>query len=152
MSNRGRTLSCVAATALIAVGALVAGCGGDDDEDAIGKSEFIAKADAICKKGDKEIETTANEVFGGQQEQPSQAQIADFGAETVVPNIEQQIADIRDLGAPAGDEDQVDAILTAAEEATDEVKDDPQLLAGQGDPYAEANRLAKAYGLKECGS
>jgi hypothetical protein len=48
----------------------------------------------------------------------------------------------------------VNAIVTAAQSALDEAKQDPSLLTNQGgsDPFAQANKLANAYGLTKCGS
>ncbi len=48
------------------------------------------------------------------------------------------------------------AIVDAAQSALDKAKADPSLLTDQGgsrsDPFAEANKLANAYGLDKCGS
>ena len=56
---------------------------------------------------------------------------------------------------PEGDEDEVDAILSAAEEGAEGIRNDPESLASDGSPnerLAEANDLAIAYGLTVCGS
>jgi hypothetical protein len=140
----------VAFTGILALGlALIgAGCGGDD---APSKSEYIADADAICKQGDKEIDAAADETFS-QNQRPSNAEIVSFGEETVIPNVQGQIDDLRDLTPPDGDEDTVNAIYDSAQEGLDQIEEDPAVLAGRGaDPFAEANRLAKDYGLTECG-
>jgi hypothetical protein len=156
---------------LVAVGvgaALVAaGCGGNDDDDTsattattgaagdepLSKEQFILSADQICARGDQEIEKAAGEVFQ-QGQQPSREEQEQFITDTVLPNVQQQIDGIRALPAPEGDEDQVTAILDAAQEAIDTGEADPAALTGQGadDPFAEANKLAEDYGLKSCGS
>jgi hypothetical protein len=68
----------------------------------------------------------------------------------LVPALEQQVDDIRALGAPEGDEEQVDEILTAVEDASAEVADDPS-RAFEDEVLKEADELAKDYGFKVCG-
>jgi hypothetical protein len=156
--------------AALGVGLVAAGCGGDDDEETtvattgptgvtgaaggepLSKQEFIKQADAICAKGDREINQTGQEVLGGQQ--PSSEELEQFGSETVVPNIQNQIDQIRALTPPEGDEEEVSAILDAAQRGVDEIEQDPSLLGqGQdaGGAFEEANRLAQDYGLTDCG-
>jgi hypothetical protein len=156
-----RTLMVLAAIG--AVAALVAtGCGGDDDDDgttaattggeggALSKAAFVTAADGVCAQGDKQIEKEAEQLFGGGG-QPSAKEQEQFFADTVLPNIQSQIDGIRALTPPEGDEEQVTAILDAAQEAIDESEQDPSVITGGDDPFAEANRLAGEYGLKDCG-
>ena len=142
---------------LVAVGAalVASGCGGDDDEDsttaALSKQEFIKQADQVCAKGDKEIEQAAGDVFGGGQ-QPARQEQERFITKTVIPNVQQQVDDVRALTPPEGDEKEVAAILDSAQEGSDTVEKDPSVLTGGGkDPFAESDRLASDYGLKQCG-
>jgi hypothetical protein len=134
---------------LAAVAALVvAGCGGGDDDStstsSLAKPAWIAKADAICQQGNQEIEQAANEQFG----QPSDEQVQQFTSETVVPSVQRQIDQIRDLGAPSGDEDQVNEILDTVQADIDKAKSATTL---PDDPFADGNALATKYGLKVCG-
>jgi hypothetical protein len=155
------------ALAAVIAGAVLAGCGGGDDSTttvgatgtsgeqgaALSKSEFLAQGNAICEKGDKEIDAAGSKIFT-QSQAPSQATQEKFVTDTVVPNIQGQIDGLSALSPPSGDEDQVQAILDAAQSALDKVKADPSLITqqAQSDPFAEANRLAQAYGLDKCGS
>ena len=162
----------------LAAGLIAAGCGDDDDEtttaatttpttttagatgatgatgEPLSKDEFITEADAICEAGDQEIDAEAQDFFpeGGS---PGAAEEEAFVSEVVVPNIQEQLDGIAALTPPEGDEDEVQAILAAAQQAVDELEEDPSALSGGGgggDPFAEANRLAQDYGLKACGS
>ena len=158
----------------LATGLVAAGCGDDDDDTAttssaatttagatgatgatgepLSKEEFIVQADAVCKAGDKKIDAAANETFSGGQ--PSQAEQEQFVTEDVVPNIQEQIDGLRALTPPEGDEDEVSAILDSAQDAIDQIESDPSALtegANADDPFAEANQLAKEYGLQVCG-
>lgn len=152
---RARLGVAVVATAAV----LIAGCGGGSSSSttvasgtALSKSEFLAKGNAICAKGNQEINAAGKKVFG--HNAPSQADLDKFANDTLIPNIQQQIDGLKALPPPAGDEDQVNAILTAAQSGLDKAKQDPSLITSQGgsDPFAQANKLANAYGLTKCGS
>jgi len=133
------------AGALIAAVALAA-CGGDDDPS---KTEFIKDANAICKEGDKRINADAEKAFSANK-RPSKAEVTKFSEDTAIPEIQAQIDDLRDLGAPSGDDEKVSAILDEAQSALDEVEADPTVFLSDTDPFAKANKLAKGYGLTEC--
>ena len=112
----------IAVLAATATGALfLAGCGSSDSESTatITKSAFVKQADAICAKGNKEINKAGNEIFGslGQNQQPSKAQLEEFATGTLIPSVETQVAAISALPVPSGDEAQVQAILDAAQQA-----------------------------------
>ena len=145
---------------LVALAALVAGCGGGDsttDETVtLTKTEFIKQGDASCKEGNEEIsegfEEYAEENDLPQNKEPSTEQGIEITETVILPNIQQQAEEIRELGAPEGDGDQVDELLTSLEDAVAEGEDDPELLfKGNTDPFAEVNELAKDYGFKVCG-
>jgi hypothetical protein len=170
LPGRALLLVTVLAAALIA-----AGCG-DDDEDTttaatttetgatgatgaaggepLSKPEFVRRADEICREGDRRIDQEAEDFFGGLEQDPGSAELEEFASEVVIPNIQQQLDDIRSLTPPEGDEDEVSAILDAAQEGLDELEADPSSIdegPDAGGAFAEANRLAQDYGLKECG-
>ena len=64
------------------------------------------------------------------------------------------MAGLQALPPPSGDEAQVQAIISAAQQGLDKLKADPSLItaSGQDNPFAEANKLAKQYGLTACAS
>ena len=141
------------AVAAIAVGMLAAGCGGDDDETttaAPSKQEFIKQADAICAKGDKELDQAGRETFG--KGQPSKQEIEQFATDTLVPNIQGQIDGVRALTPPEGDDEEVSAFLDAAQQGVDKVEQDPSAIGQRGgpDPFAGTSKLAKQYGFEKC--
>jgi hypothetical protein len=150
----------VAIAAVFALAALVAGCGGGDDTTdetvTLTKTEFIKQGDAICKEGNEEIsegfEEYAEENDLPQNKEPSTEQGIEITETVILPNVQQQAEEIRELGAPEGDEDQVDELLTSLEDAVAEGEDDPELLfKGDTDPFAKVNELATDYGFKVCG-
>ena len=140
-----RTKSVQALAALAAVSAMFAvGCGGDDEAEPLSKSDFIAQADEICKKGDTELADAATEA--GLDQNSSEDEINGFITDEVLPNIQQQADDIDALGAPEGDEDDVQAIVDALNEAIAATEDDQN-----SDAFTDVNKLAQDYGLTACG-
>ena len=136
---------------LLSMTALVAGCGGDDDGDgadepaAVSKTDFVTQANKICAEGNEVISSAATEIAG----EPTDEQITEFADEVLVPNIQGQHDDIEALGAPEGDEDEVQAILDALQEGIDTVEADPSTITSS-DPFGDASQLAGDYGLEEC--
>jgi hypothetical protein len=143
-------IAAIAAVAAIAVAG--AGCGGGDDDSsttALSKDEFVTQANQICADGNDKVDAAAKDVFSSGQ--PSQDDVNSFVTDTVIPNIQDQIDQIRALGIPEGDEDQVNAILDSAQSDIDAAKEDPTIISdAKGDPFKETNKLAAAYGLNEC--
>lgn len=139
------------AAALTMTSALAAaGCGSSDDGPS--KAEFVKQADALCAKGDKQIAVVAKKSFSGGQ--PSKTQVVAFVKDTAVPKTREEVHAIKKLDPPKGDEDKVNAITDAADAGLQKLESNPALGAQQGaaDPLAKASKLAKAYGLKKCGS
>lgn len=135
---------------LLSLSLVAAGCGGDDEggEDAepLSKADFTTQANKICADGNDELQTEA-ESLG---EEPTQEQIEEFAVDVLVPNVQGQHDDIDALGAPEGDEDDVQAILDALQEGIDAVEADPSLITSSDDPLGEASDLAGEYGLTDC--
>ena len=139
----------LALTAVVAIGAIAAGCGdsGDDSSTSdLTKSEWIAKADAICQQGNQEINQAAHEQFGNQK--PTAADIQQFVTGTAIPNTQSQVDQIKALGAPSGDEDEVNKLLETVQADIDKAKSDP---SNSENDFDDSNALAKQYGLKVCG-
>ena len=161
------------------VPALIAGCGGGDDDGATvsadelvpSKRDYIVQADTICANAQQGIETEAEAEFKISSEdftvtpageivfkpgrRPSDAQIERFGAETVVPVFREQLADLRALTPPSGDEATVAEIYDAADRGVDALRADPSLFTDSDAVRAEladARRLGRAYGFFDCGT
>jgi len=148
--------------AFAAISMIVAGCGSSDDStdstssSSLTKAEFLKQGNAICAKGEKELneefEEFAEEENLSENKQPTEAQLTKATEEVFLPIIKGQVEGIRDLGAPSGEEEQVEEVVTAAEEALEKGEEDPASLANEKeDPFAEANKLANDYGLTKCG-
>jgi len=149
--------SLAALAALVALAAIVAGCGGSDDstttEETLTKVEFIKQGDAICKKANEQSETEAEEFADENDfelEKASDEQLEEAVAEVLVPSLNRQAEELDALGAPEGDEEQVEAIIVSLEDATGEIEDEPSLVF-EGQVLKEPSELAEDYGFKVCG-
>jgi hypothetical protein len=150
--NRRLAIAAVLSTALLA-----AGCGSSSSDDAPTKAEFVKQADALCQKGSKDINAQAHEFFKKEKiapnEQPTKQQASQLASDIILPNVQKEVDGVDGLTPPKGDEDKVQAVTDAANEAIDKAKQDPTaLLSNSSDPFKKANQLATAYGLKVCGA
>ncbi len=139
---------------------VVAGCGssgGDTSTASLTKAEFVKRADAICAKGNKQLQVQvvgyAKKVGWSGKTPPTDAQATEIASTILIPSVQSQHDKIDALGAPSGEEDQVNAILTALQDAIDQAKKDPAALVRQPhDPtFTKADKLAQDYGLTVCG-
>jgi hypothetical protein len=142
------------AIAIAAIGVLV-GCGGAGDNGSSDttittsshtKAEFIKLADGICKR-ERERVIAEFAAYVQQHEGKGKAKpevINDAFATVVLPEIKHQIEEIRSLGAPKGDEQQVEELLSSLQEAVDAGN---RFVAGD---FKRSARLARAYGLESC--
>lgn len=143
-------LAIAMAIALVAVTA----CGSDDGgEEALTKVEFIEQGDEICRQAEKRSEPEAEEFAEENDfelEKATDAELEEAIAAVLVPALEQQAEEIDALGAPEGDEEEIEAIVVALRDGAAEVDDDPS-LAFEGEPLKEASQLARDYGFEVCG-
>ena len=139
-------LLCVACLAILA-----AGCGGgeDDGPPPLTNDVFITKADKVCDAGLKELQDKVRAAFGNQA--PTEDEVLAFTTSDQVPLLTAQIADLRALTPPEGDEETVNAIWDSMEEAVNTMQDDPAEVLSDPSPMADALELARSYGFRTCG-
>jgi hypothetical protein len=144
--------------ALAAISMIAAGCGGGDDStDSSGltKAEFLKQGNAICAKGNKEIEEGFEEFEaenGLENKQPTKAQLTEAIEEVIIPAVRGQVEGIEDLEPPSGEEAKVESVTAAASEGLEKAEEDPAAMTSEkADPFAKANELANEYGLTKCG-
>jgi hypothetical protein len=137
----------------------MAACGDDDDEsasaskknpDVIVKADFIQAANAACEQRSKEIQAKAQKIvakYSGQPDSPKARK--EVIEQAVAPGFEAEARDLRALEPPAGDEEQIDELITAIEEMVARTRKD--LAEGRNYPYRKTENLAAAYGLPACG-
>jgi hypothetical protein len=140
----------------MAAGLLAAGCGGGDgggDQTAaepLSKAEYIAQGDQICAEGTLKITEEAQKALSGT---PSSEDAQQFVQDVLVPTFRELADDLRALPPPPGDEQTTAAIYDALEEGLDALAADPAVFLEPhtGGVFDQANRLAQAYGFKQCG-
>jgi hypothetical protein len=161
--------------ALLTLAVIAAGCGGGDDGDTsatatngaattdgggsaddggpLTKEEFIEEANAICTEGRNqvlaEMSSYVKEHSGEGQSKPEV--LAEAIKTLFIPTIQTQIDEIRELSAPAGDQDQIDALLAAMQRAVDVAEDDAESSVAEiGQEFKRSAKLARKYGLTGC--
>jgi hypothetical protein len=167
----------VALAALLA--GAVSGCGDEEGGGDVvvtprdlvpSRPDFISQADGLCAFYESRVEQLGRQRFGLSAEdfkvlpsgrivfragrRPSDAAVEEFVRGTAVPNLRQQLEELRALTPPRGDEQRVDAVFDAAERAVDGLAADPQAFADDAAVqrlFAPVRRAGRRYGLKECG-
>jgi hypothetical protein len=141
----------------LAVALIVVGCGGSSSDEtsanAISKAAFAKKANAICQKGTERMASSfAKYLKKGEVTHPSQAVQEELVGEVLVPSVKREIKELQALGAPSGDEDKVNEIITALEEGVETAEGNPEAVTSSSDVvFGIASRLAGEYGLEVCG-
>ena len=125
-------------------------CGGDSGPP-LTADEFAKQGNAICAKGNKEIEANFEEFAKkhnlSEKSQPTEAELSEFSEEILVPTVRKQLSEIRALGIPSGDEGEVEGILSAVEEALEEAEKNPAILAEEeAAAFKKVNKLSREYG------
>lgn len=129
-------------------------CGEDESPftvTGVTKPRYVAQGDEICRDAERKLRATARDVareVRGQE--PGGEAITRVTEESVIPVVEERIADLRALTPPPGDEQEVDRIYDAADEALHRIEADPELAERADKVFAEAARLASAYGFQDC--
>jgi len=150
----------VLAAGVLALALLAAGCGGGNDGGdstaSLSKAQFVKQGNAICRKGNAELESEfeefAEEHNLQENKKPSEAAFEEAAETILIPGITNQVEEIRALGTPEGDEGEIDEILTGAEEAVEEGEEDPASFGeGESPQFKKVNKQAREYGLTVCG-
>jgi hypothetical protein len=136
---------------------ILAGCGSEDgdgataatDEALIAKSDFIQAANAACEERIKQMQAKIKKVYAKAAKKSRNAGAEDLIEEVVAPGFEGEVNDLSSLDPPPGDEQEVEAVITAIQEMVDRTKSD--LAENRKYPYRKTENVAAAYGLPACG-
>jgi hypothetical protein len=115
-------------------------------ESGITKEDFVTKENAICTEISLEYSRRGEELAS------KNLSTEDVLSQVLVPLNEKEIGQIRALGAPAGREKLINAMLTAMSRQVAKVKADPAGAVAQGSlgDFAEGSKIARSYGLNQC--
>lgn len=156
--------------AMVAIAALLAGCGGDAGgngyqvrasttmtiaDPPLTKPQFVARVNAICREAWRtvwdnwEVYTSAQEPQLGEKER-----FAEAVRLSLLAGIDFHIFDnILDLGAPPGEQRRIEAIVGPFQEAVELGWADrwrAYSVAEVPPQFSQYNRLARRYGLDDC--
>jgi hypothetical protein len=141
----------IAIAATLSLGVWAMGCGGGGEATKssasapISRAEFVAKANTICASADP---TLAAENAKLAATRPSPAAIAAAVKGLYAPSVEAQIAGIKALGTPPGDQATVTRMLQLVEADLGKIKADPKLITT--DVFGDFAKVAHPYGLTAC--
>ncbi len=150
--------SLLAGLGIVVALAIVAGCGSDSDDGggdesavALSKAEFVAQANALCRQNRKDVV----KLLGEYQEENGRLDPRDVGeeavGETLLPVLREEVEEVRELGIPSSDKAEIEAFLSAREEALETIED--QGLSSNNELFAEferSDRLGAGTGLRSC--
>ena len=128
--GRGAILAAIGA----AIGALLLGCGSGDE---LSKADFVAQANTICKKA-------RNDASKKSQSGPGE----DITL-AVAALLNKEANEIGALEGPSDDDAQIEAIVSGARKAADEMEAKGDFGKAEG-PLEDAEKLADGYELDEC--
>ena len=152
------------AVAVIAIAVFALGCGGSDDsssasdsgEDASGSSSkavFVKQGNAACLKQRQNAfgQIAAYEEKHRSEGLPEAALRRKAFKVVILATIEDELAALRNLEVPAGDEEEIEAILGAEQEAFD-VASGPETNSYReiNSKFRPADEMLRDYGLSDC--
>ena len=155
MQGRGFVAVLIGVLAIAAVGA---GCGGGGESDATAgeqsKPIYLKKANAVCLRNLEEVKADHTEfvnAHGGEEAAFDDIDsMTEYVDTVVIPNKEQLLDELRELGLPSGEEEKAEAILAAYEEGIEVAEEDPErATVGEG-VFLYAAKLAQQYELRNC--
>jgi hypothetical protein len=135
--------------AVAVASSLLAACGDDAEVKPTAKKDFLIQVNAICNESQKLLAAAAFELGDA----PTVDEINDFVRLTFVPAVRDEIAQIRAVGFPVGDENRLNGMLFDMEALLDDLDADPaEVFDRPEDPFADVNQRLDEYGLTVCGS
>lgn len=142
MKATAGTLTAVSIVSVIA-GLGLLGCGSSSSAEPTNKAQVVQEANSICEGAAAKRSEALEKAADGDP------QIAQLAVDALQP-VEEMTEELGELVVPAGERDEIRAIVSAFEASIRKVRAEP------GDPtaaiaaFAEPNQLAEEYGLTDC--
>lgn len=133
-----------------------ASAGGPVTTSSLTKSQFVKQANSTCTKRRQQLSLELNSFLETyMKENPDKLAESDtFPAALVAivyPAMREQNSEVRELGAPSGGEDRVEAFLSTTEGALDQSERDPPKSSDRFRREFKVSRdLASKYGISSC--
>lgn len=137
---------------LLLAAALLLGCGSGDyssTDQPLTRSEFVKQANEICNAANEVLRAAMVEAFPADRKLDDATGIA-FTHKTWIPNLRQQVRDLRQLNPPQADRRRIDSMLNQLTRLISRLEADPA-LASSG-LFDRVTRRLTAYGIGPCGS
>lgn len=141
-----RVVSVVAFAVLVSTA--LGSCGESQASISPEKAAFIRRANAICRARSAEIRFYAKPITAEKSKLSGYIYRRSVATDAYGPAFAREIREIHALRAPEGDSDQIDKILHRTHLAVDNAR---FYAARPVNFFARSERLAKEYGLTDCG-
>lgn len=137
------------ATAALAAALLALTACGDGGPGVVEKDDYVAAANDVCAGARQALQSISGQFTGD----TPLAQIEAFLQDVYVPRLRTELEELRDLGYPDGDRDELEAIFDDYGAILDDIETNADDFAESGtDPFADVDARLDAYGLTDCGS
>jgi hypothetical protein len=152
MEEAVRRTATIRAAALLLAAGLALSASACGDSGGVSKSEYLAKAKAVCQKGKQTLTDASGAAFSklAPGQKPSTPEIEAFVRQTVIPTIREQVKELRALPPPKGEKGHVEEIYKALDKGLDELQKNPKKLTDGSNVFADADTLANKYGITVC--
>jgi hypothetical protein len=131
------------------------GSQGAEEPTSEAKADFVEKADAFCEEQQQQLRAELRKILnngnGSKTPGAQQAALSGLAEDAIGPAMQAEAEELQALGAPEGDEEQVEAIAASLEAIATKARKDPKGLVTSPNPFGTAQRLANEYGLIACG-
>jgi len=128
---------------------VAAGCGSSGPEP-LTKAEFGQQGNKICKEATEARGKIIAKVIEETNPKGNQEKAQENIILKAIPTYEKATEQLSDLGAPKGEEEKVESLVSSMEKTADRVQADPHTAAISNAPFREANKLAEELKLQEC--
>lgn len=147
---------------VVALGANAVGCGDDDESSgdapspavaasSISKDEFVEQANAICKPGRAKLLSAVLAYQKKHLNEPSVKVVVDTARKVIDPELQRQVEELRELGAPSGDVEEVEKVLASLQNSAGEIVEKKPPTFNEAQVFLQlAGKDASRYGLDEC--
>lgn len=138
----------------LALGLLIAGCGGGSGDASAGsggegssidKAGFVKQATEICEQTSGKLSA---EILAAESGPSTTA--ADLVQEALTPGLQTELEELRALGTPSEGKGQVQAFLKALQKVIEAAEADPEAFAASVSPYEAAELAGRRYGVSAC--